>query len=262
MAKALALNGAAKVYIIGRRQEVLESASRSVPTNNIIPIVGDVTSQSSLDQVVSKIAVETGYINLLVANAGIAGPGPKIPASEIKSVADLQRAFGVGQQGSESPTGIEEYVNTFTVNTAAVWHTIVSFLGLLDEGNKKVNVEQRSQVIATSSIGGFTKKPVAGYAYGQTKAATTQMMKQLAAALAPFGIRVNVLAPGFFLSDMISPLVGGGNFTRDQLPLERVGSDEDMAGCILFMASKAGAYCSGNVMVIDGGRLSVMPSTY
>lgn len=47
------------------------------------------------------------------------------------------------------------YVNTFSVNTAAVWYTIMAFLTLLDKGNEKGNVQQRSQVIATSSIGGF-----------------------------------------------------------------------------------------------------------
>jgi NAD(P)-dependent dehydrogenase (short-subunit alcohol dehydrogenase family) len=57
-------------------------------------------------------------------------------------------------------------------------------------------------------------------------------------------------------------IIGDGNFTRDQIPLERVGTEEDMAGVILFMASRAGAYCTGNVMVVDGGRMSLMPSSY
>jgi len=82
------------------------------------------------------------------------------------------------------------------LNTVAAWYTITAFLGLLDAGNKKGNVEQKSQVIATSSIGGFNRNVPGGFAYGQSKAATTHMMKQLATALAPLGIRSNTLAPG------------------------------------------------------------------
>ncbi len=47
-----------------------------------------------------------------------------------------------------------------------------------------------------------------------------------------------------------------------QIPAQRWGDEEDMAGVILFLASRAGAYCNGNVLLTDGGRLSVMPSTY
>lgn len=90
----------------------------------------------------------------------------------------------------------DNYVNTFSVNTAAVWYVIMAFLLLLDKGNKKGNVEQRSQVIATSSIGGFNRTAPGGYAYGQSKAGTTHMMKQLATALAPYRIRSNAICPG------------------------------------------------------------------
>ena len=73
MARALALNGAHKVYIVGRRKDVLEKASQSVSTNNIIPLVGDVTSKEALASVVSTVQSEVGYINLLIANSGILG---------------------------------------------------------------------------------------------------------------------------------------------------------------------------------------------
>jgi NAD(P)-dependent dehydrogenase (short-subunit alcohol dehydrogenase family) len=53
-----------------------------------------------------------------------------------------------------------------------------------------------------------------------------------------------------------------GKFPKNKIPLERLGTEEDMAGCILFLASRAGAYVTGNVLICDGGRLSVMPGTY
>jgi NAD(P)-dependent dehydrogenase (short-subunit alcohol dehydrogenase family) len=73
--------------------------------------------------------------------------------------------------------------------------------------------------------------------------------------------RVMLTAP-VFPSDLAAGLIGDGVFPRERIPLERVGSEEEMAGTILYLTSRAGAYCSGNVMVVDGGRLSVLPSTY
>lgn len=65
MARALALNGAAKVYIVGRRKEILETAAKSVSTSNIIPLVADVTSKEALASIVSTITLEVGYINVV-----------------------------------------------------------------------------------------------------------------------------------------------------------------------------------------------------
>ncbi|KAG9243545.1 hypothetical protein BJ878DRAFT_510289 [Calycina marina] len=257
MARALALNGAAKVYIVGRRKDKLEEVAKSTSTSNIIiPIVGDVTSKENLAFIVSTVTQEVGFINVLIANSGILGPQASIPKGTISSVADFQKAYG--------DVEFEDYVDTFRLNAAGTWFTVMAFLGLLDEGNKKANVSQTSQVIATSSIASFNRAAPGGYAYGQSKAATTHLVKQLATGLVPFGIRSNAIAPGLFPSDMSATVIGGsdGNFPKSMIPLERVGTEEDMAGAILFLTSKAGAYVTGNVIVIDGGRLSNLPSAY
>jgi len=188
MARALALNGAQRVYIVGRRKEVLEKAAQSVSTNNIISIVGDVTSKESLSLVVSQIRSETGYINVLVANSGTLGPQPTQKITSESTISDFQKAY--------QDTSFEEYEETFKLNATACWYTIVAFLGLLDEGNKRGNLEQKSQVIATASIGGFNRTTPGGFAYGQSKAAVIHMVKQLATGLAPFDIRSNAIAPG------------------------------------------------------------------
>jgi NAD(P)-dependent dehydrogenase (short-subunit alcohol dehydrogenase family) len=65
-----------------------------------------------------------------------------------------------------------------------------------------------------------------------------------------------------FPSELAAGIIGDGAFPRSQIPLERIGTEEDMAGCILFLTSRAGAYVTGNVMLIDGGRLSMVPATY
>ena len=188
MARALALNGAHKIYILGRRKEVLEKAAASVPTNNIIPLVTDTTSKEALSNAVSTITSEVGYINVLVANAGILGPQASTPITPSSTIADFQKAWG--------EVSFEEFNETFRVNVVAAWFTVVAFLGLLNEGNKKGNVAQKSQVIVTSSIGGFNRAVPGGFAYGQSKAAATHLAKQLATNLIPFDIRSNVIAPG------------------------------------------------------------------
>lgn len=253
MARALALNGAKKVYIVGRRKEVLEKAAASVSTGNIVPLAGDVTSKEDLASIVKHIEADVGFVNVLIANSGIGGPQAKTANATIE---ELQQTFWNAE--------FDDYVKTFSVNTAAVWYSVIAFLGLLDKGNKKGNVEQRSQVIATSSIAGFNKAVPGGYAYGQSKAATTHMMKQLATGLVPYEIRSNVIAPGLYPSDLASPILekNKGVYPKSFIPLERTGTEEDMAGLILFLTSRAGAYLSGAVLITDGGRLSVNPSSF
>ena len=85
---------------------------------------------------------------------------------------------------------------TFAVNTTAVFNTAIAFLELLDAGNLHGGLAQRSQIIATSSIGAFNRSPLAGYAYSGAKAAVVHIMKQLATSLVPYNIRANVIAPG------------------------------------------------------------------
>lgn len=90
----------------------------------------------------------------------------------------------------------QEFTQTYHVNTTAVFFSVVAFLELLDAGNKKGNVKQKSQVIATSSIGAYNRNAMAGYAYGTSKAAVLHLMKQFATAFASYQIRSNVIAPG------------------------------------------------------------------
>jgi NAD(P)-dependent dehydrogenase (short-subunit alcohol dehydrogenase family) len=65
-------------------------------------------------------------------------------------------------------------------------------------------------------------------------------------------------------SDMAAPILAASNnkFLTNLIPLERVGTVEEMAGVTLFLTSMAGGYCNGNILISDGGRLSMMPSSY
>jgi len=256
MAKALEENGA-KVYIVGRRKETLNNAAKQAKHGNIIPLQGDVTKKEDLNRIVDSITKSDGFVNVVIANSGIGGPtlGGMPPNPSLSQFKDFLYNMDT-----------EEFTNTFHVNTSAVFFSIVAFLELLDAGNKKGNVQQRSQVIATSSIGGFNRLPLAGFAYAATKSGTTHMMKQLSTAFVPYGIRSNVIAPGLYPSEMADSLIEKlsveGGFPKTFVPEQRPGKLEDMAGAILFVTSKAGEYLNGNVLVTDGGRLGVLPSSY
>lgn len=64
-----------------------------------------------------------------------------------------------------------------------------------------------------------------------------------------------------FPSEMTAGVVNGV-FGKDKIPLERFGTEEEMAGTILYLTSKAGGYCSGSVLLLDGGRLAIHPATF
>ncbi|KAK0709535.1 hypothetical protein B0T26DRAFT_653002 [Lasiosphaeria miniovina] len=265
IAKALADAGAARVYIVGRRVDVLQEAAASIGRPTVVmPLYCDVTSKVSLQSIVSVVETDMGYLNLVVCNAGISGPQVKAPGPDttLDEWRDEQLGFD-----------FDDFTNTFKVNATSVWYTAMALLKLLDSGNKRGNVVQSSQVIITSSIGAFNKKAPGGYAYGPSKAAATHIAKQLSCVLPTWNIRANCLCPGLFPSEMAAPIVqaaggsmsSGGNqaipLDKSMVPLGRMGDEVDMAGQILYLASRAGAYCNGNVIVVDGGRLGTFPST-
>ncbi|KAI1133327.1 hypothetical protein F5Y10DRAFT_85979 [Nemania abortiva] len=256
IAQALEANGAI-VYIIGRRKEKLEQAAATAKHNNIHPVVGDVTSKTSLAAAASTIEGETGgYVDLVVANSGILGP----------SLDDMPQDPDITTfQNFLATWDTDVFNQTFATNVTGVFNTVVAFLSLLDAGNKREGrPKQRSQVIATSSIGAYNRVPL-GYAYSGSKAAVNHMMKQFATTLVPYGIRSNAIAPGFYPSELNEDVISKTNtegWPKSMVPEQRAGDREDMAGTVLFLASKAGAYINGNILVTDGGRLGVRPSAY
>ncbi|KAF5010509.1 hypothetical protein FDECE_3326 [Fusarium decemcellulare] len=258
MVNVLLQNGAAKVYIAGRRKNVLDEVANSLGSR-VVPIQCDVASKSDLQQAVSQIEKDTGYLNLLVCNSGIGGPQVKPVTAETTLDEWAKANFDIG---------FDAYVNTFAVNTASVWFSTMAFLGLLSKGNDKGNVEQTSQVIITSSIGGYNKKAPGGWAYGQSKAGAILAAKQLAVTLPQWGLRANCIAPGLFPSEMSEPIVKlysnsagqPGAVPSEMVPLQRMGDEKDMGGTLLYLASRAGSYCNGTVIVVDGGRLGNFPA--
>ncbi|KAG9987499.1 NAD(P)-binding protein, partial [Aureobasidium melanogenum] len=269
-ATSLARSGAEKVYLLGRRVKNLEDAAKAIDANIVKPIQCDVTDPSSVDAAVKQIEKESSHIDVLINNAGVTGP-IQTDVHKAQSVQELQDILKKDWSGWDA---------AFQTNTSAIVAVSAAFLHLLDAGNKKRGwatgrreVQERaegadydasdprtSQIITVASIASFNRYLTAGLAYSATKAGAAMLGKALATLLAPFAIRSNVIAPGRFPSDMTAG--DKGSWPVAQVPAGRSGSYEDMASLILFLVGKSGAYHNGNVQVIDGGRLSMMPASY
>jgi NAD(P)-dependent dehydrogenase (short-subunit alcohol dehydrogenase family) len=114
-------------------------------------------------------------------------------------------------------------------------------------------------IIIISSIGGLRASTVIG-AYCISKAADVQLARNLAAELGPSGIRVNCISPGLVKTDFAKALWEDDN-TREQreeeTPLRRIGVPDDIAGAAVMLASRAGAWLTGQNIVVDGGVTAV-----
>ncbi|KAI1120246.1 hypothetical protein F5Y10DRAFT_290072 [Nemania abortiva] len=280
IARALEHNGA-KVYILGRRKEILKTAAKQNAIHgNIIPIVADVTDKATLDAAVAQIKEETGYINLLVNNAGTLGrrhnavsrPSPfnTLPSQFVHANGDdLSTVDGIRDFLWKDE--VSDWDNTLRTNVSGVWFPSIAFLGLLNKGNEKRNVVQTSQIVTIGSVGAFIRILGTSFTYNPSKAAANHLAKMMATNFVQWGIRSNVIAPGVFPSEMS---VGPGKLDEnnrnhipiaipvEEIPLGRVGDEEDIAAAILFLAGKGGKYMNGNVVVTDGGRLGIGPAVY
>jgi len=230
MAKALDANGAAKVFIIGRRKEKLLEVASAAVNKTIIPIQGDVGSKESLKSCADEVASQTQFVNAVIANSGAQGPTLNdLPKDRTTSLSEFHEFLW--------KPSMEEFDQAFHINTTAAFYTMVAFLPLLDAGNNHkssptAGTTITSQFIITGSIGALSKRPGMGFAYAASKAGTILMMKQIAAMMVPYNIRCNIINPGIYPSDMSAAFLGGkdatkmGSLPQSIVPLTRVGSDE------------------------------------
>ncbi len=275
MARALALNGASHVFVLGRRLESLQNTASSVDAKTIHTIVCDVTSKEALDKAVTAIKTDhaVSAIDVLICNSGIGGPGVQTVDASQNPV-----PFDTLVENMWTPD-FDAVTTTYSTNLTATHFTVAAFLPLLAASNAqrgdpptRDNFRPRPQIITTASIGGFNRKPLGNLSYGPSKAGLMHMTKQLATLLVPYDIRANSIAPGLYLSEMTEGMMKNqgkaeshnveGTWPKGMIPATRSGDEEDMAGAVLWLCSRAGAYVCGNVVVSDGGRMGVVPGSY
>ncbi|MEX0664279.1 MAG: SDR family NAD(P)-dependent oxidoreductase [Acidimicrobiia bacterium] len=191
----------------------------------------DVSDADAVQRAFDAIAEQLGAPNVLVTLAGGSLGTPR-DLAEI-STDDFDLVVDVNLRG------------TFSCCQAAVPHMIEAGGGA---------------IVTVSSIGGRTNSPVTGVPYAAAKAGVLGLTRRLAREVGPFGIRVNAVAPGLFLSG--PRLVGmweslSGEEKRevlDSIPLSRMPELHEAADPILFLASDAASYITGTVIDVNGGR--------
>ena len=119
---------------------------------------------------------------------------------------------------------------------------------------------KHGRIINVASISGFVAgKPMRGRSYETSKAALAMFTKAVAADWAPYGVTVNAIAPGTFLTDANRRWFGEKPELKTEIeatvPMGRLGEPSEIAGLALYLASDASSYMTGSVIVVDGGRL-------
>ena len=187
---------------------------------------GDVADPDEAQQLIANTISELGGIDILVNNAGIFEAHP---IDEV-SYQDWQH----------------HWQRTLTVNLVGpanlCWHAVQHMHG--SGGGRIVNV---------SSRGAFRGEPRCP-AYGASKAGLNALTQSLAQQLAPLGIFVGAVAPGFVETDMASAVLDGpgGDAVRNQSPLGRVAKPEEVAHAVLFLASAGAEFSTGTVIDVNG----------
>jgi Tropinone reductase 1 len=113
----------------------------------------------------------------------------------------------------------------------------------------------KGSIVNLGSIAGYVGLPT-GTPYGMTKAALSQMTRNMACDWAEDKIRVNCIAPGFISTPLTAPLVGNQDFLNrvlPQIPLGRVGEAAEIAGLAAFLCMSSAQYLTGQTIVVDGG---------
>ncbi|MBA3067068.1 MAG: SDR family oxidoreductase [Hyphomonas sp.] len=139
--------------------------------------------------------------------------------------------------------------------TKILQNNIISNHWLIQMCAPQMRARKDGAVIIVSSIGGLRASPVIG-AYNISKAADFQLARNLAAEFGPDNIRVNCIAPGLIKTDFAKALWDNPETLKRALtgtPLKRIGEPEEIAGAAVYLASKAGAYMTGQMLVVDGG---------
>ena len=178
---------------------------------------------------VAGIAARHGRFDILVANAGI---NHRAPIGEFE-LADFERVIGT--------------------NLTAVW--------VLCKAAAKEMVPRRAgRIVITGSISAINARPTLS-AYVASKGAVHALTKQLAVELAPHRITVNCIAPGFFATEMNTPLLANQIFTdwiSQRTPAGRWGELQEIGPAAVFLASDEASYVTGLVMTVDGGFTAAM----
>lgn len=222
-ARTLAGAGAT-VVAAARRMSRLEKLAADVP--GLVPVECDVTRAEDRERLIATAAAINGGIDVLVNNAGMAGPPDALTetADEFNAIIDLNLTAGF----------------RLAVDTV-----------------KSLPAHRGASIINISSVVGLVSTaPIGGAGYAASKAAVIGITRELAGQWGRRGVRVNALVPGWFDTEMTDGLFSNeksAGWVRRNTMLGRGGREGEVDGALLFLASDASSYVTGNALAVDGG---------
>ena len=225
-ARVLAEQGA-RIAAVARRKERLDELARDIEAKGgkALAITTDVADKAGIASAFDKAEAEFGRVSILINNAGVARPSAFLAMEE------------------------KAWRETIDINLDAVIFTA-------QEAARRMVAKGGGSIVNIASILSLGVQK-GNLAYAVSKAAVAQATRAMAVELAGKGVRVNAIAPGFFMSEM----------TRDYLatphakgmlraiPMGRLGEEGELDGALLLLASRAGSYMSGSIIVVDGGHV-------
>ena len=225
-AQALAEAGA-DVVVVGRHEDRNQQAATEIADSTgrrTTVVTGDVTQADDVRRIVAAAVEAHGGIDVLVNNAGICYHRPTLEVPD------------------------EEFDEVFDVNVAGVWKMCRAVAPhMIDAG--------RGSIVNVGSISAMiVNRPQLQASYNASKAAVHQLSKSLAAEWAPYGVRVNAIAPGYVKTEMAP--VDEPRFRRqwiEDAPMQRYATPEEIAPSVVYLASDASSFTTGSVLVTDGG---------
>ena len=228
IAERMAEQGA-KVVISSRKQvpcdELASALNARYGAGTAIAVAANISSKEQLKNLVDVASEKLGKIDVLVCNAAsnpYYGPMAGIEDDQFRKILD---------------------------NNVLSNHWLINFVA------PQMIARKDGAIIIVSSIGGLRGTPVIG-AYGISKAADMQLARNLAHEFGPHNVRVNCIAPGLIKTDFAKALWEDAEMLKKRTattPLRRIGEPDEIAGAAVFLASQAGAFITGQSIVIDGG---------
>lgn len=223
MALVLATAGA-RVAVTARRAERLDALAAEHAS--ITPFPADLADDAARPRLIADVTATLGPIDILVNNAGMAKDMP-----------------------IEAET-VEDFRSVLDLNLVAAWH-LTKLCG------ESMVARRSGSVINIASILGLVgATPAKNSTYTAAKGGLVNLTRETALQWARKGVRVNAVCPGWFATEMTEGLTAtdaGRAFVDDTTPMNRIGMVDEIDGAVLLLASDAGSFMTGSMVVVDGG---------
>jgi len=221
------LEAGAKVYICARKKPELDAAvERLSEIGPCVGVVADLGTQAGCEAVRDAIAAQDDRLHIMMNNAGATWGAP---------LEEFPRA---------------QFDRVLNVNVTAVFELVRLCVPLL---RAAAAAGEPARVINVTSTAGLVPPESESYSYSSSKAAIIMLTRHLAKRLARDNILVNAVSPGVFPTQMTASGMNADGTHRWNIPLQRIGTPEDIVGTVIYLSSRAGAYLTGATIRLTGG---------